>query len=313
MTAFSPIRRTVGHDEIMALRRTTWSDGVISTDEADALFSLNDQAEPSAEWTDAFVEAIGEYCIARGQPRGFVTQADADWLVGHIVRDGTIDSHAELDLVVRLFEKANAVPDSLKQFALASIEQAVLSGSGPTRAGGDFAPGKITDAEVALLRRFLFTASGDAPAKVSRGEAEMLFRLKDASLGQDNTAGWQTLFVQGVANYLMANEYFEMPTAEREREIRADYQPNLGRFMLATIRAVPHSPLFKRDGLKAVANELNEEQRLIRQHDADVARDAEVTSDEQAWLDRSMAADAALDPLEQALADFLEREHRARD
>lgn len=242
MTAFSPIRRPIGHDEIMALRRTTWSDGVISTDEADALFSLNDQAEPSTAWTDAFVEAIGEYCIARGEPRGFVTQADADWLVGHIVRDRTIDSHAELELVVRLFEKANAVPDSLKQFALATIEQAVLSGSGPTRAGGDFAAGRITDAEVALLRRFLFTAAGDAPAKVSRSEAEMLFRLKDVSLGQDNAAGWQTLFVQGVANYLMANEYFEMPTAEREREIRSDYQPNLGRFMRRRSRPCPIPP-----------------------------------------------------------------------
>lgn len=312
MTAFSPIRRPIGHDEIMALRRTTWSDGVVTPDEADALFSLNDQAEPSGEWTDAFVEAACEYLIARGDPRGFVTQADADWLTDHIVRDGTIDSHAELELVVHLFERANAIPDSLKQFGLATIEQAVLGGTGPTRSGGDFAPGKITEAEVAMLRRFLFTAAGDAPAKVSRGEAEMLFRLKDASLGQDNAVGWQTLFVQGVANYLMANEYFEMPTAEREREIRSDYQPNLGRFMLATIKAVPNSPLFKGQGLKAIRDELGEEDRLIRQHDADVARDAEVTREEQAWLDRSTAADARLDPLEQALADFLEQEHRAR-
>lgn len=312
MTAFSPIRRPIGHDEIMALRRTTWSDGAVVPPEAEALFGLNDQAAPSSEWTDFFVEAVSEYLIARGEPRGFVTQADADWLTDHIVRDGTIDSHAELELVVHLFERANFIPDSLKAFALATIEQAVLTGTGPTRAGGDFTPGKITEDECALLRRFLFTAAGDAPAKVSRGEAEMLFRLKDASLGADNAAGWQTLFVQGVANYLMANEYFEMPTAEREREISTDYHPDLARFMTRMVSAIPHSPLFTKDGRQRVANEFNEEERLIRQHDADVAHDAEVKPDEKAWLDGETAADAQSDPLEQALADFIEQERRAR-
>ena len=76
---------------------------MVSLDEAAELFRIGDQAEPSADWTD-FIEAISEFLIARGAPRGFVTQADADWLVDHIVRDGRIDSHAELELVVRLFE-----------------------------------------------------------------------------------------------------------------------------------------------------------------------------------------------------------------
>ena len=186
----------------------------------------------------------------------------------------------------------------------------MLSGSGATRHGGDFAPGRISDGEVVLLRRFLFTAAGDAPAKVSRGEAE-IYRLKDASLGQDNAPGWATLFVQGVANCLMANEYFgECQTAEREREISADYDPSIARFVARTIKAVPGSALFKGGAVNVIADEFGDESRRIRQHDADVARDAEVTSNEQAWLDRIVAADATLDPLEQALADFLAAEGR---
>jgi hypothetical protein len=48
----------------------------------------------------------------------------------------------------------------------------------------------------------IFASGGDRPAAVSQREAEMLFRLKDATLGADNAAEWQRLFVQGVGNYL---------------------------------------------------------------------------------------------------------------
>jgi len=41
-------------------------------------------------------------------------------------------------------------------------------------------------------------------------------------------------------------------------------------------------------------------------YDRAVARDAEVTPEESAWLKQLLDADGARDPLEQALLDFLE-------
>ena len=102
---------------------------------------MNDQTAPTNEWTDLFVEAMSDYLSGRGQPHGYITEADTGWLVQNISRDGRVDSHAELELLAKLFERAESAPKSLKQFALSQIEQTVLSGSGPTRRGTRYSQG----------------------------------------------------------------------------------------------------------------------------------------------------------------------------
>ena len=51
-------------DEILSLRRTGWSDGQITPEEAEAIFAINDAIDvPTNEWSDYFVEALGEFII----------------------------------------------------------------------------------------------------------------------------------------------------------------------------------------------------------------------------------------------------------
>lgn len=238
-----------------------------------------------------------DYLIGRGQPRGYVTDSDADWLIHHIGKDGRIESHAELELIVKLLERAQYAPESLKSFALREIEQTVLTGSGPTRRGGELQPGRIDDAECALLRRLVFAAAGDGPARVSRSEAEMLFRLKDATLGADNSADWQRLFVQGVANHLMALQSYVQPSPETATRLEQPYRPDpFGKVMAAFGSEV--API--RETL-----DFETETDRIAEHDAEVARDAEVNAGEAEWLKRLFDGDGARDPLEQALLEFL--------
>jgi hypothetical protein len=153
---------------------------------------------------------------------------------------------------------------------------------------------------VALLRRLIFASASDAPAKVSRSEAEMLFRLKDATLGADNSPDWKRLFVQGVANYLMAHQPYEPPSPEEAARLEQVRRPD------------PFSNVLARLGRKPVGgwmNVLNEsEEPPVESHHAAVARDAAVTSDEMAWLEHLLENDGARDPLEQALLDFLAEE-----
>ena len=291
-------RQPISHEEVLKLRRQMWADGSISPEEASRLFQLNEEVAPSSEWTDFFVEALCDYLIARGQPRGFVTQTDAVWLQHHISRDGRVESHAEFELLVKLLERADSVPEMLKDFALAQIEQVVLTGSGPTRKGGDIEPGRIDDAEVALLRRMIFAPAGDGPAKVSRAEAEMLFRLKDATLGKANAADWPRLFVQGVANHLMAHQSFA-PSAEAAARMEQPYKVN------------PLGVVFNKMGRERASDAevraalLGDDEARIAAHKAAVAGDAAVTGDEATWLHRLFEADGARDDLEQALLDFL--------
>lgn len=196
-------RKPINAQELRALRGEVWGDGSVSAKEAEKLLAMNRFVEPSREWTEFFVEAICEFMLSQGEPRGYVTEDEATWLLRHVNRGGHVETHAELELIVKLLERAEYAPPTLRRFALGALEQTVLTGEGPTREGGPEVP-RISDAETAMIRRLIFAPASDGPAKVSAAEAEMLFRLKDATIGAHNSPEWKRLFVQGIANHLMA-------------------------------------------------------------------------------------------------------------
>lgn len=286
-------------EEILALRRAGWGNGSISPDEAEAIFVINDAlgGDAGAEWTDFFVEALGEFTINGDEPRGYVSEPKAAWLMTRIDRDGALCTITELELLVRVLERASNSPAAFKAYVLAKIEQAVTTGHGPTRCGGELAPGWVTDAEARLLRRVLFAPAGEGPAGVGQGEAELLFRLKDASLGAPNSPEWKRLFVQGVANYLMgASPAGGQLTRERAAELDAfvaDTGTSIGGFLKRVAIALPSGP-------DAFGKKQPERDRFAELHAGE-----EVTESEQAWLDSHVGADGQVDEYEQALLDFL--------
>nr|WP_166177643.1 hypothetical protein [Altererythrobacter segetis] len=289
-------------DEILALRRDGWGDGRITPDEADAIFAINGVlAERSPEWCDFFVEAIGEYVLNAWEPKGYVTDAQAAWLIGKIGADGKVDSMVELEVLLRLLERAANVPDSLKAYALEQIERAVMNGTGPTRDGGSLSDACVSEAECRALRRAIFAVGGDRPAAVSRREAEMLFRIKDATLGAPNAPEWKRLFVQGVGNYLMG---YASPDAQLSRDraaeleaFMADSSSSIGRFMARMARGAPNGfgMVF---GHKAVAP--GREQQVAEAQD--------VTGEECAWLDAQVHANGEVDEYDRALLAFIAEE-----
>ena len=300
----------ISAEEILGLRRDGWGDGRIEPAEAEALFVLNDSlAERTPAWAEFFVEAITEYVLAGGNPRGFVSEDQADLLIARLDRDGRVESLAELELLATLFDKAQALPERLKAYALAQIEQAVLTGSGPTRDGGQLgnAPDGgacITPAECRLLRRFLFSFAGDGPGGVSRAEAELLFRLKDATLGANNAPDWADLFVKGVANHLMAHNRFQQLSAERARSLdvfMADNAPRLGAFFGRMARSDLGGSF--RDSAAGVLG--FGRKGIQRDLAAEVAEDQRITESEDAWLQQQVDANRQLDTLDKALLKFI--------
>lgn len=289
----------ISAEELLSLRRDGWIDGKIDAGEADALFVVNDHLKnSSAEWADFFIDAVVEFLLSNGSPRGYVSQAQSEWLIGHIAADGRLDSMAELELLEKLFEKAASLPETLKSFALGEIELAVLTGEGPTRDGEALSPGCINAAECRLMRRFVFAAGGDRPAAVSRNEAELLFRLKGATLGADNAPEWKQLFVQGVGSYLQGFGGHEPLSAERAAELERFMNHTavgIGSFLGRMARSDP------RDGV----DKLFERDAEMLDFDAESAEAAGITGDENLWLQSQMDADGQLDELEQALLDFL--------
>jgi hypothetical protein len=289
----------IAADEILSLRRDGWSDSIIDTDEADAIFVLNDHlADRSSEWSDFFVEALSEFLVHQIDPKGYVSEDQAEWLIERIDNNGRLDSLTELELLVKVLEKAYNVPERLKAYALDQIEQAALTGQGPTRDGGTLIKGAITEAEVHLLRRMVFASGGDRPAGVSQHEAEMLFRVKDATLGADNSAEWKKLFVQGVGNYLQGFGGKEQLSRERAAELERFMNksaPSIGGFF---VRMFDGGVC---DGFAAMRAEAAPPRHI----ELEAADAAKITGVERSWLQVHLDADAQLDELEKALLDFL--------
>src|ERR1700741_1054856 len=120
---------TISPEEVLILRRAGWQDGKIDADEAEAIFTVHDRIEDhSPEWIDFFVEALAEYVVNGSEPLGYVDDAKAEWLMEHIDRDGSVETMGELELLVKLFERATGVPEQLRTYAIAQIEKAVLIG-----------------------------------------------------------------------------------------------------------------------------------------------------------------------------------------
>jgi hypothetical protein len=293
-------------DEILALRQVGWNDGRINPDEAEAIFAINEAlAQLTADWSDFFVEALVDFVVNRVEPKGYVSEAQADWLIGRIDRNGRVECMTELELVVRLFERALSVPQSLRDYALRQIEAAVQTGEGPTRDGGSLEKGNVSHAEARLLRRILFASGSDRPAGISRAEAELLYRIKDATLGADNAAEWKPLFVQGVGNYLAGFTSFQPLSSERAAELEAfmnDSRSSLGGF----VGRMGKSTL--RDNFFDILGDWLGRDRKSIDRSAQVTAAREIDVEEQSWLEASIDANGQVDEYDQALLTFLEEE-----
>jgi hypothetical protein len=197
-----------------------------------------------------------------------------------------------------VLERGINAPELLKAYVLEQVEQAVLTGSGPTRRDGELSPGHVNAAEARILRRVLFAPAGDGPAAVSCAEAELLFRLKDATLGAANALEWKQMFVQGVANYLQgAASRTAQISRERAAELEAfiaDDSSRTSGFLGRMAKGAPNAFAV------AFGSRPPERDRLGELRAAE-----EVTADEQAWLDAHVGADGQVDAYEQALIAFL--------
>ncbi len=288
----------VTSQEILALRRQGWGDGIITREEAEALFAVNNALDKRDEdWCDFFVEAIGEFVLNGTPPRLQCDSEEAKWLIAQVDHDGVVESFVELETIVRIIERAENVASALKDYVIAQIENEVLSGTGPTRHGGDLSATHISSAEVRILRRVIFASGGYGPAAVNRFEAEMLFRLKDATLAEENASEWEDLFLDGISNFLQGfafkNAQLDHGRVLELQAFIADNKPNVGRFFRQMMHEAPN-----------VANNIG---KVFGKRDTgpsfaeQAAAGQEVTEFEQKWLDTMVESDGEIDELERRL------------
>lgn len=206
-------RITAGH--VQALRRSLYNDGVAERGEVERLFAIDEAAEERDEaWNGLFAEAVVDHLVYQMEPAGYVDEANADWLIERIARDGLVRTASEIEVLVKVLEKAERSPERLSAFALRQVKAAVVEGDGPLARGGTLVPGRIGRDEVELVRRILFAFGGHGGVAVSRPEAEVLFDINDETAEADNDPAWSDLFVKAVANCMMAASGYAAPSRE---------------------------------------------------------------------------------------------------
>jgi hypothetical protein len=195
----------VSAEEALQVRRAVFPDGTVSRGEAEALFHLNERVvgdDPA--WNACFIEAIGDHLTLATEPTGHITDEGAAWLESRITRDGVLEGPTELELLLKVLERADSAPARLHVLARDYVSRAVLSGEGYEGRDIALVPGQIGDAELAMIKRTLYACAGAGDLAVTREEAEWLFDLDAATEGRAHVSGWRDVFVSAVMNCLFA-------------------------------------------------------------------------------------------------------------
>lgn len=193
-------------DDVLALRREVFEDGVVERCEAEALFAIDRSVkEKAVEWSEFFIEAVTDYLVLAEAPEGYISEENANWLIRAISSDGIVDQIVEFEILMRCMEKAQSMPATLSAFALRQVQNAVVNGEGAMAKDRKTAKRVVTADDVKALRRVLYAYSSDGGLGISRSEAEVLFDINDQTVESENDPSWTELFSKAIAFSLMAS------------------------------------------------------------------------------------------------------------
>ena len=301
----------VSDDDILQLRGAIWADEAISEPVVDALFAVNNRLDNHTPvWTEFFVEAVEYFLLNQFYPQSIINDAKAKWLHSKIDKNGHVGSYPEIELLISIIEHAQGVPESLKTYARAQIEMIIISGEGPTRDNDTCTANRINAAEVDLLRRLIF-ADGDGDGHAGKAVivdpqvADMLFRIKNTVLLNDNAPSWLTLFVEAVGNHLMGHSDYCLPSHDHDK--LRNHTPALDNFFKRTLPADLIGSGTIAQAFKTLFPK--QEDRFAKALAIDNSH--LISVQEAGWLKTHIAADDQTDAYEKALLTFIldEAEH----
>jgi hypothetical protein len=125
-------------------------------------------------------------------------------LAAQIDHDHAPERVTEIEIVLKLLDKAESCPARLAELARTWVSRAILEGHRDGDRDRTAAAGQIGDAEVAMIRRVLYATAGAGDIAITREEAEWLFVLDAATNGAAHAPAWRDLFVQAVMSHLFA-------------------------------------------------------------------------------------------------------------
>ena len=294
--------------DVTELRRAVYHDGAAEAGEVERLFKIDEAAsERDPSWAVFFVEAVTDYLVEQVEPHGYVSEANANWLIDRIGHDGVVKTETELELLVKVLEKAKSSPERLVAFALNQVKKAVVDGEGPLACGRALTPGHIGRAEVDLIRRILYAFGGDGNVAITHSEAEVLFDINDHTAEAENDPAWSDLFVKAIANFMMAASGYAVPTRQealRREQWLDSASGGVGDFFSRMAAGGLHGIIaaYRRPSGEEAWAARNAETKAV------IASAEAVTAAEAEWLARRIGRDGMLHANEKALLRFIRDE-----
>lgn len=297
-------RGVITKHDVQKLRAAMFRDGAVSRAEADALLAIDRSVRSQAPAFSAlYVEALADYMVDSVPPAGYITADNADWLIAALAPHGSLTSDNQMELLVKVLDRARWAPRHLVVFALDQIKQCVVAGAGVTRHGGIGVKGVVTEAEAELVRRLLFAFGGAGHIAVSREEAELLFAIDGATDAPKNHPAWSDVFVKAIANHLLAASGYAVPSREEalKREAWLDERLGVAGFLERMVSG----------GFAAVVaryRAADDEARQLEQIEAEkiaLLTDEAITAAEADWLAARIHQDGVVRTNERALLGFL--------
>ncbi|MCP4329086.1 MAG: hypothetical protein GY791_11680 [Alphaproteobacteria bacterium] len=308
----------ITEDDVRALRRDIFADGVADRREAELIFRIDRTVPAKHEsWNAFYVEALTDHVVWKVEPKKYVSEENARFLIDNICADGRIDSGTELELLINVIHWARSCPEDLAVIALRAVRDSVLD---PDTAayGRGRRQGVIDAADVILIRKVIYADAGGGGFTVTRREAEILFDLNDATADADNGPEWCDLFVKAVASHLLFPRGAPLvPSAKeaRRREQWIEQRRGIGRLLAGVGREVARldpsetwrtaDPFGTRRAEEDAKREADQLRGAMERENLDPG--------EARWLADRIGRDSRLHPNERALLAFIEQNAREID
>jgi hypothetical protein len=93
----------------MQLRRMIYSKGSVTKHDADVLFKLDRAcSKKDSAFAGLYVEALTDYFVWQTEPKGYVTDELAAYLIENVSADGHVSAKTELELVLNVVHTGRA-------------------------------------------------------------------------------------------------------------------------------------------------------------------------------------------------------------
>ena len=216
------------YGEVLALRRAIYGKGDATRADLEILIARGRQGGADPEFCHLIAEVATDVLVRQVDPAGYVTEADAAWLVTRLSEGGGLACRPEFEMLKAIFGHAVSVPPDLTAFAVREVEKAILTGRRDATGGLDHPPCVVTREDVEALRAMAFAPIRGSSLHVDRGTAEALFDIAHATANAANAPEFADFFAHAVGNYLIGVAFSGTPDRDEVLRHEAELEKQTG-------------------------------------------------------------------------------------